>query len=100
MPHNEAVTEHVLEGVVNFEKTSIDKDNLHREFGLDSMQLVHKNDLFEDQSHENDDDIVDIGNDYGARDVSLGKEPPLTSNHNIVSSTEMTGQKDDQRVEL
>ena len=40
------------------------------------MQVVHKNDLFEGQSHENDEDIVDIGNDYGARDVSLRKEPP------------------------
>ena len=34
LPHNEVVTEHVLEGAVNFEKISIYKDNLPRESGL------------------------------------------------------------------
>ena len=100
LPYNEVVIERVLEGAINSEQISIDKDNLHREYGLDSMQVVHKNDLFKGESHENDEDTVDIGNDYRARDVSLRKEPPLASDHNIVSSTEMAYQKDDQRMEL
>ena len=95
---NEDVTEHMLEGAIYSGKTTIGNDNLHRD--LDSMQVVHKNDLFEDQFNDNAEVIVDIGDDYGTRDVSLRKEPPLALDHNIVSSTEMAGLKDDQRTEL
>ena len=64
------------------------------------MQVVHKNDLFEGPSNENAKVVVDIGDYYGTKDVSLCKELPLALDHNIVSSTEMVGLKDDQRTEL
>ena len=43
---------------------------------------------------------MDIGDDYGTRDVSLLKEHPLVLDHNVVSSMEMVGLKDDQRTKL